>query len=357
MSTDNKSELSNGETPRVLFQRLHKRAIQLGLNGQHLASLSSITNIKPKTKKDISEEEEIIANGGLVWSRKTKCFMYALLFLFASIFCVFFLNIPVSGEEATAWWFNLNNYDVYSEKCLIDNHDIITSVFRPPVNCKFCWNVTNVDRVSGISAFDFEKYYAYSGRPVIITDGTKNWTAPGTFSFEFFKGIYLNDSPALTGSERNCQFFPYQTKFKNLREVFQMDPARVNLTDTSNPWYIGWSNCDIIAGGILRQHYSKPYFLPAYSESSKTDWIFMGTPGYGAKMHVDNVGDPSWQAQVTGRKKWQLEPPPECYNECVPSIDVVVNPGEIIVLDTNIWFHSTKNVGSVLSITIGSEYD
>ena len=37
---------------------------------------------------------------------------------------------------------------------------------------------------------------------------------------------------------------------------------------------------------ILRQHYDRPYFLPANSESSKTDWIFIGTPGLGAHMHV-----------------------------------------------------------------------
>ncbi|CAI9720833.1 Hypothetical predicted protein [Octopus vulgaris] len=356
MSTD-KTISSNGETPRVLFKRLYERAAQLGIDGHHLSTLSCITDIRPKTKKQIEEEEERIANGGLVWSRTTRYFMYAILLLLASIFCVFFLNVPVSGEQVTNWWFSFNDYNLYNERCLIDVHESISLLFRPPADCKFCRNVTHVDRVSGISVAEFEKDYAYSGRPVIITDGMKNWTALDVFSFEFFKGIYSEDSPALSSSERNCQFFPYQTKFKNLGEVFQMDPARVDLTDSSNPWYIGWSNCDIVAGGILRQHYSKPYFLPEVSESSRTDWIFMGTPGYGAEMHVDNVGDPSWQAQVTGHKKWQLEPPPECYYECVASLDVVVNPGEIIVLDTNIWFHSTKNVGSDLSITIGSEYD
>ena len=48
------------------------------------------------------------------------------------------------------------------------------------------------------------------------------------------------------------------------------------------------SNCDSSAANILRQHYKRPYFLPSVSESSKTDWIFMGSPGYGAHMHVRN---------------------------------------------------------------------
>ncbi|CAE1162103.1 unnamed protein product, partial [Acanthosepion pharaonis] len=167
-------------------------------------------------------------------------------------------------------------------------------------------------------------------RPVVVVDGAKNWTAPKTFSFEFFKGIYSENSPALESKGYNCQFFPYQTEFANLAEVFQMEPERIKNTDHSKPWYIGWSNCDFSAANILRKHYSKPYFLPKSSESSKTDWIFMGTPGYGAHMHVDNVGNPSWQAQVTGHKRWSLMPPPECYFDCKHSLEVIVNPGEII---------------------------
>jgi len=46
------------------------------------------------------------------------------------------------------------------------------------------------------------------------------------------------------------------------------------------------SNCDEKIGVILRQHYQKPYFLPTTAESKKTDWIFMGSNGYGAPMHV-----------------------------------------------------------------------
>ena len=30
---------------------------------------------------------------------------------------------------------------------------------------------------------------------------------------------------------------------------------------------------------------------------SRLDWIFMGTPGYGAEMHIDDVQNPSWQGK------------------------------------------------------------
>jgi hypothetical protein len=136
-----------------------------------------------------------------------------------------------------------------------------------------------------------------------------------------------------------------------------MSSDRAHMHVGSDPWYIGWSNCDGNAANVLRTYYGRPYFLPDEAESSKTDWIFMGSPGYGAHMHIDNVVYPSWQAQVTGTKLWTLEPPPECYFECRDKIETFVHSGEMIVIDTNQWFHSTLIVGSEMSITIGSEYD
>ena len=49
-------------------------------------------------------------------------------------------------------------------------------------------------RVSNISQTEFIDKYAYSAQPVIITDATANWTAMNSFSFDFLKGIYRNDS-------------------------------------------------------------------------------------------------------------------------------------------------------------------
>jgi histone arginine demethylase JMJD6 len=53
-----------------------------------------------------------------------------------------------------------------------------------------------------------------------------------------------------------------------------------------NIFFIFRSNCDDRVSRELRQHYSRPYFLPENSENKQMDWIFMGSPGYGAHMHV-----------------------------------------------------------------------
>jgi hypothetical protein len=246
--------------------------------------------------------------------------------------------------------------DLTQTECIFENFEFIADMFRPFVDCSVC-NITGIDRVSNISQKEFLEKYAYSGRPVVITDGAKGWPAADVFSFEFFKELYGPDSPNLDPyGDRDCQFFPYQTNFESLNEVFDMSEERQNGV-VGKPWYIGWSNCDSSATNVLRRYYNKPYFLTATMEASKTDWIFMGSPGYGAHLHIDAVDKTSWQAQIKGRKEWTLEPPPECYFKCPSIHTTILETGDILVVDTMKWFHKTRIVGDEMSITIGSEFD
>ena len=40
-----------------------------------------------------------------------------------------------------------------------------------------CLGISEFERVANLTRKDFTDKYAYSGRPVIITDATKDWTA------------------------------------------------------------------------------------------------------------------------------------------------------------------------------------
>lgn len=327
------------------FKKLYDQAIKMGLTDDDLARLQILHDIS--------------------WKGSYKRIFVICLLIFMSAFAVLYLSVlftcildwPVSRETVVRTWMGLYGADIDTESCVVDMPEFVNDVFRPPVECSFCENVTEVKTVYNISQEEFEELYAYTGVPVVVGDGTQNWTAPAYFSFEFFKEIYKEGSQALENQEKNCQFFPYKSNFRTLGEVMSMSPERARMEDGSEPWYIGWSNCDFSAANTLRKHYQRPYFLPKLSESSKTDWMFMGSPGYGANLHIDHVGNPSWQAQITGTKRWTLEPPPECYYTCADKIEITVHPGQIIVLDTDIWYHSTLNVGNDISITIGSEYD
>ena len=64
------------------------------------------------------------------------------------------------------------------------------------------------------------------------------------------------------------------------------------------PWYVGWTICDENVADIFKQNYEIPFFLPEDLNSDQLEWIFMGTPGFGATLHRDNIKDPTWQVQV-----------------------------------------------------------
>ncbi|XP_055551082.1 uncharacterized protein LOC129733321 [Wyeomyia smithii] len=241
-----------------------------------------------------------------------------------------------------------------NEDCILGMPNQLQKALRPPESCNFCQDVRNVPRIANVDPDEFEQKYAYSGGPVIVTDATANWTATEFFDYWFFKDIYQTYGKR-KGAAR-CQFFPYQTEFRNIFEALNLSEARVSYAPGQKPWYFGWSNCDPQILKILRRHYGRPYFLPKASENNAVDWVFMGGTGLGAHMHVDNVRLPSWQAQLKGAKEWILAPPPECYYSC-NFVSVVVQTGDTIVLDTNKWYHKTNVLSGEISVTIGAEYD
>ncbi|XP_038223070.1 uncharacterized protein LOC119840502 [Zerene cesonia] len=279
-----------------------------------------------------------LPNKSKLFSEKFKSYCKYFVVFFVITFLAFIVS----------WVIN----QVYTETCMLQLPSSSKSLFRPPEDCSMCIEVTNVTRLTGVSPEDFEDHYAYSTKPVIVTDATENWRAMEEFSFHFFADFYLNEK---RGKKTNdCFFFAYKSGLNSLHEVFTMDEKRANLS--GDPWYVGWSTCYDEETRKLRAYYSRPYFLPRTAESDMVDWIFMGGPGQGAHMHVDSVRHMSWQAQIRGRKEWQLAPPPECIYWC-DWITFTVQPGEILVVDTNRWYHKTNVLPGDISITIGAEFD
>ncbi|KAG0416439.1 hypothetical protein HPB47_006401 [Ixodes persulcatus] len=198
----------------------------------------------------------------------------------------------------------------------------------------------------------------YSDRPIVLRGAARRWKAMAVFSFAFFRELYRNVSDSFKNNRDYCQFFKYKTEFEDLEDFLRMPDSRADLTDPeAKTWYVGWSNCDQRVAKVLREYYTRPEFLPQDSEASVIDWIFMGYSGNGATTHLDYVQRPSWQAQIRGSKTWTLVPPPECEEVCVRSLTVTVRPGDLVMLNTNRWYHGTWVEPGDLSITIGSEYD
>ncbi|KAK3726751.1 hypothetical protein QZH41_001539 [Actinostola sp. cb2023] len=260
-------ESTNEDKVVQAFKALRQKAKRLGINDSSLLKVESLNKLKkPSSTRHIAAVVVClfaIAIGCGIFAFKKEIVTPKMLAQFAADYIL--------------------DFDLEKENCFLPMPEIILDMFRPPVDCQVCKNVSQVDRVRGISPKEFIQKYAYTGRPVVIEDGMRNWTAHNYFSFEFFKQIYSPDSPVMKNRDPQCQFFPYKTSFHSLEEVFQMPEKDAKME--GKPWYIGWSNCDSEAANVLRKHYQTPYFLPETSESSKTDWIFMGCPGYGAHLH------------------------------------------------------------------------
>ncbi len=217
------------------FAKLMVRARKLGLKPCDIDSLPAVQELR--TKKTSS----CVA----WWYQKTrklptKALLSVWVVFQACLFAVLLFDLPVSKQSVINFWFFWSGYDIEKEPCLVILNDKIVDITRPPVDCRICDGLTEVDRVRKITPEQFEEKYAYTGRPLVVEDGAHNWTATASFSFGFFKNIYSDDSPALQNIEQNCQFFPYKTSFHSLGEVFNMSVDRAEMKDGSEPWYIGW---------------------------------------------------------------------------------------------------------------------
>lgn len=245
-----------------------------------------------------------------------------------------------------------------SQRCLVSNNVVLMELTRPAVDCGLCsrlnGSVPSVEERPSADAF--ARAHAYTGVPLLVRGGARDWSALRVFSFDYFKRLYVDTPGAIASIDRECQFFPYQTEFASMADVFNMSSERQGLEPGQPRWYVGWSNCHPIIKEELRKHYKRPEFLPNDSDSSTQDWIFMGGFGGGAYLHIDYVKRPSWQAMISGSKTWTLVPSPECQRYC-PPMNVTMEVGDILIIDTNMWYHRTYIHPGQISITIGSEYD
>ena len=204
---------------------------------------------------------------------------------------------------------------------------------------------------------------------MIVRNVSLGWEAMKVLDFSWLKAEYLKSEEILKHEAENCFFKCYKTdEFPNLASVFRMSEERVRDV-MSRPWYVGWSVCH---PPVLQEieklsklppdlsHYfvtkSFPVDIPpflAQLERQGNMWVFLGSPGYGAHLHLDaDLELPTWQAQISGAKTWYLQPPPECSGVCRSEIQGDLHPGDMIIVNTNFWFHKTLVLEQGISLVV-----
>ncbi|XP_050587378.1 uncharacterized protein LOC126920691 isoform X3 [Bombus affinis] len=159
---------------------------------------------------------------------------------------------------------------------------------------------------------------------------------------------------SLASFKDECQFLHFKSNLTNLRDVFAMTEERAMQHNGKDPWYVGWKNCHLQILDIMKRYYNLPHFLPEDAEVPYSNYVFLGYEE-GAIMHLDYISRLMWQGQIIGNKTWSVAPTPECDTVCT-RFNFTVYAGDIVLLDTRIWYHSTYVKGGNFSLTVTSEY-
>uniref|UniRef100_A0A336KDM6 CSON004451 protein n=1 Tax=Culicoides sonorensis TaxID=179676 RepID=A0A336KDM6_CULSO len=240
------------------------------------------------------------------------------------------------ATPALVWLFEY----ILSTRCFIGMGYLTWEMTRPISDCRHCSGLTSpIIFDANITREEFEPY-AYSSQPIIVKGAAKHWEAMKSLNYTFLRDIYQRIPGAIESVHDECQFLHFKSNFVTLRDVFEKVKGEEPLED-GNEWYVGWSNCHYQIKALIRQLIPYPPlpFLPEDAELSNTDFIFLGYD-HGATMHIDYIPRLMWQAQLRGEKIWSIVPTPECEDLC-HSFSFSVEPGDILLLDTRIWYHET----------------
>ena len=246
--------------------------------------------------------------------------------------------------------------------------------WRDPIDCSMCLNLDKIPQFSSgeMTKELFERMFITGATPLIIR-GASIIRDPNIISLGFFRDLYDEESRAFhdNGGE-DCEFFSDTDEFKKLGQFLgEMNEDRFWMRGDFAPWYVGWSNCeDKIKRILTEQHVNLPDFLQASSRDDEEsyDYFFMGSPGEGSPMHLDLETNCSWQTQIYGIKEWKVKAPIECRRGeglfgllfgsfrglCSDDeMTGVLNPGDMIILNTDWWEHGAhvKEGGVSISMT------
>jgi len=241
----------------------------------------------------------------------------------------------------------------YVEKCIINPGNFAGGYCRMPKECT-CTDVDSIDDIQATQMTPelFKDRYLRTNRPVVVRNVSLNWEAMKVLDYSWLKAQYTKSEEILQFEAKNCFFKCYKTEeFPTLASVFTMSEERVSDV-LSRPWYVGWSVCHQPVLREIEKLIELPEFLSDLDMLGNM-WIFIGSPGYGAHLHLDDDLElPTWQAQISGVKTWFLQPPPECGGRCKKELQTDLHPGDMIIVNTNFWFHKTRVKDQGISLVV-----
>lgn len=212
-----------------------------------------------------------------------------------------------------------------------------------------------IDRIDPPSAEDFERLYAVTGKPVVLTKAAEHWPAL-KWTLDSLRNEYGQTQLAIRkGSD-------YDSMVKELRTVAEY----IDVLKLGTDFYMANNSLPIqMAKDVGIPNYFSP---KQYDRESTRLWI--GGEASGAHLHRDMVDN--FIAQIFGKKivyicapheaaklkTWELNEYLHSSKEDLKSPDtqkkvfvykVTLEPGDMLYIPCG-WFHQIHNVGLVCSI-------
>ncbi|XP_014368902.2 uncharacterized protein LOC106719152 [Papilio machaon] len=244
-------------------------------------------------------------------------------------------------------------HNILTARCLVPLNYLVWEATRPLADCDYCVNITKPIILHNVTRDNF-KIHAYTSKPIVIKNVINHWRAVKYFNYYLFKRFYEHTMGSYELFDEGCQFLNFKSDLFSLKEVFSMPKERIMNAPGQKPWYVGWANCHPDIKSKIRQYYSIPEFLPDDAEFPETENIFFGYE-IGAVMHLDYIPRLMWQGQIKGSKNWSIAPVPECEQIC-HKFQFYVESGDVVLLDTRVWYHATSIPKGQFSVTLQSEY-
>lgn len=196
----------------ILFSDLREKSLKGG---------ETVENIRSEFLRQVVKDRQTS-------SKKRRNFKWFLIVVLPVVLALAFYYFDV-----------IELLEVNKEPCLVNVNEIFIEVTRKRTNCSLlCEGLTEIPRVSDLTKREFATKYAYTGRPVVVVDGAKDWSAVDRFNFTFFKDLFDKNKDAYRVNEEECQFFPYRTEFISLEQAMNMSKERSEWK--AEPWYFGW---------------------------------------------------------------------------------------------------------------------
>ncbi|OHX11613.1 hypothetical protein BI347_18380 [Chromobacterium sphagni] len=193
----------------------------------------------------------------------------------------------------------------------------------------------NVVRVADISVAEFRERYLMRNEPVIISDGLRDWPAREIWSFDYFcrefgdMSVQLQDAGFRPGARAELRAYLREIAALPAVELGQIGAELDYLRYTYDSFFkhllftwgfghlVNTRSFSFLAFQRLREHWRRPYFLPAGgyripwvqagelhpNQRMCQDWgLYFSAPGACTRLHVDGMRSNAVLCQVAGRK-------------------------------------------------------